>query len=132
MLIIAVYALMKGNPATLATPYDPNHRGCGVDKEVVDYPYIYFTSPSPKNLWRTVCVKECPKEGDELKCAVNKYVTDCNGIKLVVSKKSDTSSTGTKATADTSVTASGKSSTPKTFRIFNHLIDPTSNAPIYL
>ena len=71
---------MKGNPKTLATPYDPNHRGCGVDSGVEDYKYIYFTSPDPDYMWRTTCVKECPTSNDtELKCAPNKYVTDCKG-----------------------------------------------------
>ena len=81
MLIIAGFSLKKGDPRTLATPYDPDHRGCGVDSGVEDYPFIYFTSPDPDFLWRTVCLKECPKKGDKvLKCAVNKYVKDCDGI----------------------------------------------------
>lgn len=37
-------------------PYDPDHRGCGVDAAVKDYPYIYFTNPLPSLLYRTVCV----------------------------------------------------------------------------
>ena len=114
MLIIAILAFSKGNPSTLATPYDPDHRGCGVDEGVVDYPYIYFTSPDPDYLWRTVCVKECPTTNDtELKCAVNKYVTDCNGVKYT-GKKAD------KKEATPPKTKAYKTKMTKYNKAFNH------------
>ncbi|KRW98719.1 hypothetical protein PPERSA_00307 [Pseudocohnilembus persalinus] len=80
-LIIAFFAFTKGNPSYLAQPFDPDHRPCGVG-ELKQYPYIYFVSPVENTLYRTVCVKTCPKttESDNqgiLDCAPNSEVTSC-------------------------------------------------------
>lgn len=58
MFGIAIYSWAGNNFSKLTTPYDAEGKGCGVDYP--DYPYIYFVSPEYDNLWRTVCVKNCP------------------------------------------------------------------------
>jgi len=62
MLCIAIFAWSQGNFKRLTKAYDPDGKGCGVD--YLNYPYIYFASPSFDSLWVTVCVSECPKDGD--------------------------------------------------------------------
>ena len=37
-------------------------RQCGVDQEVYDYPYLYYTTPFRPTIENSVCVKKCPKE----------------------------------------------------------------------
>jgi hypothetical protein len=41
-IALAIHGFKEGDPKLLATPYDPDHRACGVGK-LKDYPYIYFT-----------------------------------------------------------------------------------------
>ncbi len=55
-------------------------RACGVDDEVKDYPYIYFVTPNPKYLYRTVCVSSCPSDPlpTTLPCAPNSLITSCD------------------------------------------------------
>lgn len=65
--------------------YDPNGRACGVDTEVKDYPYLYFTNPtSLLTLDDAVCVKKCPDLGTDsvklnynLECKTNTKITTC-------------------------------------------------------
>lgn len=41
--------------------WDMQGNACGLEGSVTaDYPYIYFATPHPDYLTRTVCVKECP------------------------------------------------------------------------
>lgn len=62
----------------LVTPFDPDHRGCGVTAGVTAYPYIYFVNPTPTTLWQTVCVSACPVTGaTTLACATNSVVKSC-------------------------------------------------------
>lgn len=79
---VTMHAFKYGNPHLLATPYDPDHKPCGEGK-LKDYPFIYFTNPiDTSNLWKNVCVKECPTDkSTELECAVNTVVKSCKGIK---------------------------------------------------
>lgn len=78
MFSIAIYAWKNGDPSKLATPYDPNHRPCGVGDQA-NYPYIYFVTPDVSYLYRTTCVSECPSSSsDTLKCLVNDEVTSCS------------------------------------------------------
>ena len=94
-LIITVYfigvssvALFLGEVDLIGAPYDPNHRACGVDSEAIDYPYIYFVTPSSDSsgnyLYRTVCLKECPSNigsnvyATTLDCLTNNVVTTCS------------------------------------------------------
>ncbi|CAK85024.1 unnamed protein product (macronuclear) [Paramecium tetraurelia] len=66
MFFISGYAFKNGDPHRIAQPYDPDHRACGVDEDVADYPYIYFANPTnPKYLYVTTCVSECPQEESE-------------------------------------------------------------------
>jgi hypothetical protein len=57
---IGLLGFIDGDPSRLAKPYDPDHRACGVDSGVEEYPFIFFATPEDKFLYRTVCVKECP------------------------------------------------------------------------
>ncbi len=59
-IMIFCYSLNAGDPRRLAQGYDPDHRACGIDKDVKDYPLIYFTSFEKSTLYKTVCVKSCP------------------------------------------------------------------------
>lgn len=59
-LLIFFYSINAGDPRRLAQGYDPDHRACGIDKDVKDYPLIYFTTFEKNNLYKTVCVKSCP------------------------------------------------------------------------
>jgi len=62
LFALFIYGVSTGTPNLLMTPYDSNNprRQCGIDSEVKDYPYLYFTTPFPGLLNHTVCVKECP------------------------------------------------------------------------
>lgn len=63
-------------------------RTCG-GEDRVNYNYIYFVSPTPDTLDRTVCVKHCPrglvtrkeKEDFFLQCHPNSNVTSCDYTK---------------------------------------------------
>jgi hypothetical protein len=72
----------------LATPYDPDHKPCGVgDRQ--EYPLIYFVSPTPTTLWRTVCVKSCPiSDKSVLECFPNSVVSSCKSSISSDSEKS--------------------------------------------
>lgn len=77
---IAHYSFNNGDPVRLTTPYDPDHKACGVD-ERKDYPLIYFVSPTPNTLWRTVCVKSCPiSNSSTLECFPNSVVKNCSKL----------------------------------------------------
>jgi len=80
-LALTSYASTMGNTKLLLTPFDPDHRACGVDNAVANFPFIYFTNPtSSSNLYQTVCVSECP-DGTKnvLSCAPNSVVGSCSG-----------------------------------------------------
>ena len=42
--------------------YDGNKKGCGVDIEVINAPYIYLVAPFKDTLTRAICVEQCPDE----------------------------------------------------------------------
>lgn len=50
----------NGDVARLSAVWDMAGSACGVTDAVQDYPYIYFATPNPDYLDRTVCVKSCP------------------------------------------------------------------------
>ncbi len=59
--------------------------------EAQDYKYIYFVAPSPKTLYRTASVKECPTDKDsKLDCLVKDEVKSCEGIKFSATTFSNT------------------------------------------
>ena len=55
-------------------------RPCGVGG-LSEYPYIYYTAPTEQTLWKTVCVKECPKIDSydkNLSCKPTKSTPSCS------------------------------------------------------
>ena len=43
-----------------------------------------------QSLWKTVCVKSCPKEGDmQLDCSPNSVITHCSGNGIEVYESTD-------------------------------------------
>jgi len=67
------------------TPFDPDHRACGIDAAVKDYPFIYFTNPTPTTLYDTVCVKNCPDgTSATINCATNSLVKSCTGTLITL------------------------------------------------
>lgn len=84
MFVVAVVGFSRPGWGKLTSIYDAEGFACGVKNatngdKYVDYPYAYFASPRTENLWRTVCVKKCPGEGDtSLQCLPNQYVPSCS------------------------------------------------------
>ncbi|EGR34594.1 hypothetical protein IMG5_006220 [Ichthyophthirius multifiliis] len=82
ILIPSIYFVKKGNPNRISKPFDASGQQCG-NGQLQEYPYIYFTTPDEKYLYRTVCVKTCPeikyqpKPRDKLDCFPNTVVTSC-------------------------------------------------------
>ena len=80
--VIASFAFSNGQPKLVSVPYDMQHRACGIDEGVKNFPMIYFLNPtSPTYLWRTACVSSCPTEGESaIKCAVepSEGLSSCN------------------------------------------------------
>jgi len=66
---------------TVITPYlhiTLIERICGVDKDVVDYPYVYFPILNNTYLNYSVCVKRCPTNDDlTISCAGTKNIPAC-------------------------------------------------------
>ncbi|KAL4482842.1 hypothetical protein ABPG74_018868 [Tetrahymena malaccensis] len=66
----------------ISVPYDPDHRPCG-HKEYKEHKYLFFATPDSNYLYRTVCVKECPKKlpqdltGYSLECLPNSVIPKC-------------------------------------------------------
>jgi hypothetical protein len=61
MFGLFIWGVTTGQPENLLHGYDINNprQQCGVGN-LKDYPYVYFASPYPSLLNRTVCVKACP------------------------------------------------------------------------
>lgn len=76
---VAGKAYKSGDPMLLTNVYDADHKACGLDAEVKDYPLLYWAKPLPGYLNHTVCVKKCPSEDAETKldCMVNSVITSC-------------------------------------------------------
>lgn len=47
MFAVAIFGLIKGEPARLFAPYDFDNRFCGVDESVKEYPYLFVTNFQP-------------------------------------------------------------------------------------
>ncbi|CAD8140524.1 unnamed protein product [Paramecium pentaurelia] len=63
LIFFAYYFLLSSLQALFSYLVMQQKMACGVDEDVVDYPYIYFANPTnPKYLYVTTCVAECPKE----------------------------------------------------------------------
>jgi len=54
-------ALSSGKPSYLFGIYDSDGRACGLDAGVKDYPYAYFSRPSPDNITKTMEYTLCVK-----------------------------------------------------------------------
>jgi hypothetical protein len=73
-----VYGIKEGDVKKMVAPYDKDMKICGVDKEVKNFPSLYFpvlTVTSGENIANTlfkkaICVKKCPKtKGDKIECS---------------------------------------------------------------
>jgi len=60
-LVILSMALSSGKPSYLFGIYDSDGRACGLDAGVKDYPYAYFSRPSPDNITKTMEYTLCVK-----------------------------------------------------------------------
>jgi len=59
---------------------------CGVG-DYENYPYLYFynTKQNSNGMWATICVSECPSEGDtSIACGVNTIITDCSDSDIII------------------------------------------------
>jgi hypothetical protein len=74
MIWVLSYSVQNNQYKKLLAPIDADLRYCGVDDEVVDYPYIYYaaqfkfdpTAVPPVQIGITpVCAKECPATKDD-------------------------------------------------------------------
>ncbi|KAL4487885.1 hypothetical protein ABPG72_022745 [Tetrahymena utriculariae] len=79
--MVSLYALIRGQPSILSKPFDPDSRPCGIG-DLEDYPYIYFVNPQKTQLYRNVCIKQCPKVSSvklkqSIECATNSVVRNC-------------------------------------------------------
>ena len=93
MVGLGFYGISKGDPLNILTPFDTAGNRCGMPgqgtagaEDFTDYPYKFFTKfggsnmtggfnsvpISKKELFRSVCVKECPAEaGSRPDCKSN-------------------------------------------------------------
>jgi hypothetical protein len=82
-VVVVITGLDKGNLNRLTAMYDASGRGCGIDEGVKDYPLLYFFTPVPDMLWKTVCVKKCPTAAeiptDETKLLAEWYANPITG-----------------------------------------------------
>jgi hypothetical protein len=58
MVGAAYYGYTNGDPYKLITPIDQDGRLCGINTDVLNFPYLYYDQDD----YRVVmCVSECPK-----------------------------------------------------------------------
>ncbi|CAD8129894.1 unnamed protein product [Paramecium sonneborni] len=53
--------ILFGQPDKLTKGFDPDGIACGADFGSREYPYIYFSNPTPTTLHQSLYVKSCPK-----------------------------------------------------------------------
>ncbi|CAD8125744.1 unnamed protein product [Paramecium sonneborni] len=79
-------SILFGQPDKLTKGFDPDGIACGADFGSKEYPYIYFSNPTPSTLHQQVCVKSCPKPDHkngmpkQLDCVPNSIVKNCQAI----------------------------------------------------
>ncbi|CAD8213630.1 unnamed protein product [Paramecium octaurelia] len=76
-------SILFGQPEKLTRGFDPDGIACGADFGSKEYPYIYFSNPTPSTQYQSVCVKSCPKPDrqntmpTQLECVPNSIVQQC-------------------------------------------------------
>ncbi|CAD8208945.1 unnamed protein product [Paramecium pentaurelia] len=76
-------SILFGQPDKLTRGFDPDGIACGADFGSNEYPYIYFSNPTPTTQHQSVCVKSCPKPDHkngmpkQLECVPNSNVQQC-------------------------------------------------------
>ncbi|CAD8186194.1 unnamed protein product [Paramecium octaurelia] len=76
---VLVYSFAFGNPKELGQPFDVDNSPCGAGTGKEDYKFAYFVNPdSEEFLYRTLCLKECPKVEHKMAEADDSIVLDCH------------------------------------------------------
>jgi len=113
MFVAAAYGFKNGDPKKLIIGWDADKMGCGLSKETIDYPYLYWAkapdvklvdnikalAKDPLKIKETmkeamnmldngVCVKECPaKKTDAVACKPTKSMKALPKFKSVCNTK---------------------------------------------
>jgi len=76
---MAAYGFFNGNIQKLVALQDGDHKLCGVDNSLEDYPYLYLTDLTKDDAFELgVCVKECPGKSGNIECHPTQWITGCN------------------------------------------------------
>lgn len=83
LTIIAIHGYTKGDLNNIAQPFDSSSNKCGEGK-FSSHKHLYINNPTQiLNTSFSVCVKKCPKSEDDLiNCIPNKFITNCNQLKI--------------------------------------------------